>query len=136
MIGDLNVEEDEYFAVKLTAATVASSQNVPTIGTAAAAVGVIVNDDVNPDMEVRVHKGLSPNGDGVNDALVIENIEKYARNEIAIVNRWGGTIYQTTNYHNLNNAFKGIANRGGGNGALLPDGSYFYVLRYGMRMER
>ncbi|WP_164714321.1 Calx-beta domain-containing protein [Chitinophaga rhizosphaerae] len=129
VIGDVNVEEDEFFAVKLTAAVVASSQNVPTMGTAAVAVGVILNDDVIPDMEIRVHKGLSPNGDGKNDALVIENVEKYVRNEIVIVNRWGGTIFQTTNYHNQNNAFKGIANRGGGNGSRLPDGSYFYVLQ-------
>lgn len=129
VIGDTQVEEDEYFAVKLTGAVVASSQNVPVIGTAAVAVGVIVNDDVNPDMEVRVHKGLSPNGDGINDALVIENIEKYGRSELVIVNRWGGTVFQTVNYHNQNNAFKGLANRGGGNGSQLPDGSYFYVLQ-------
>ncbi|WP_109697108.1 Calx-beta domain-containing protein [Chitinophaga deserti] len=127
--GDAIVEKDEYFVVKLTGAVVASAQNVPAIGTAAVAVGVILNDDVIPDMEVRVHKGLSPNGDGKNDALVIENIEKYKRNELVIVNRWGGTIFQTTNYHNQNNAFKGIANKGGGNGTQLPDGSYFYMLQ-------
>lgn len=129
VIGDTQVEKDEYFVVKLIAATVASSQNVPVIGTAAGAVGVIVNDDVIPDMEIRVHKGLSPNGDGKNDTWVIENIEKYTRNEVVIVNRWGGTVFQTNNYHNQNNLFKGIANRGGGNGAQLPDGSYFYVLQ-------
>jgi hypothetical protein len=45
-----------------------------------------------------------------------------------IVNRWGGTIYSTSNYHNVSNNFNGQANKGSGSGKLLPDGSYFYVL--------
>ncbi|WP_346319933.1 Calx-beta domain-containing protein [Chitinophaga sp. YIM B06452] len=128
VIGDIVHESDEYFVVKLKAATVASGQQPPVLGTARTAVGAILNDDQKPDFEIRVHKGLSPNGDGKNDVLIIENIEKYSRNEIVIVNRWGGTIYSTSNYHNQSNNFNGQSNKGSGAGKLLPDGSYFYVL--------
>ena len=126
--GDLDPEEDKYFIVKLTGATVASGQNVPTIRDPRTAVGVIENDDQPIDMEIRVSKALSPNGDGKNDVLLIENIEKYNRNEIVIVNRWGGTVFKTSNYNNQSNHFNGRANTGGGAGTNLPDGSYFYVL--------
>ncbi|MGN7724180.1 Calx-beta domain-containing protein, partial [Chitinophaga sp. 22620] len=126
--GDIVHESDEYFAVKLKAATVASGQQPPALGTVRTAVGSILNDDQVPDFEIRVQKGLSPNGDGKNDVLIIENIEKYSRNEIVIVNRWGGTIYSTSNYHNQSNNFNGQSNKGSGAGKLLPDGSYFYVL--------
>ncbi|RPD42300.1 Calx-beta domain-containing protein [Chitinophaga barathri] len=128
VIGDIVHESDEYFALKLKTATVATGQQPPVLGTKRTAIGAILNDDQVPDLEIRVHKGLSPNGDGKNDVLIIENIEKYSRNEIVIVNRWGGTIYSTSNYHNQSNNFNGQANKGSGTGKLLPDGSYFYVL--------
>jgi gliding motility-associated-like protein len=63
---------------------------------------------------------ITPNGDGVNDALEIEGIERFASNEITIYNRWGAEVYQTQNYQN--DWF------GTWNGKPLPDGTYFYVL--------
>ncbi|MGN6511266.1 MAG: Calx-beta domain-containing protein, partial [Chitinophaga sp.] len=124
VIGDIVHEADEYFAIRLKTVTVASGQQPPVLGTQRTAIGAIINDDAKPDFEIRVHKGVSPNGDGKNDVLIIENLEKYARNEIVIVNRWGGTIYSTSNYHNVSNNFNGQANKGSGSGKLLPDGSY------------
>ncbi|MGX5817398.1 Calx-beta domain-containing protein [Chitinophaga lutea] len=127
--GDTQEEQDEYFAVKLTAVTVSGGQNVPTIGVRRSAVGVIENDDVDPDTEIHVHKAISPNGDGKNDVLIIENLERYVRNDIAIVNRWGGIVFRTDNYNNASNNFDGTSNVGAGAGKELPDGSYFYILQ-------
>ncbi|QEH41186.1 Calx-beta domain-containing protein [Chitinophaga sp. XS-30] len=128
VFGDVGAEEDEYFALRLKNATVVSGQHLPAIGTRNIAIGGIMNDDLAIDMEIRVSNALSPNGDGKNDVMIIENIEKYPRNEIVIVNRWGGTIYKTSNYNNQSNNFKGRSNTGGGTGNDLPDGSYFYIL--------
>ncbi|SIN64085.1 Calx-beta domain-containing protein, partial [Chitinophaga niabensis] len=128
VIGDVDSEIDQLFAIRLTTATVASSENAPSVVNPLIAIGIIQNDDQPIEMEIRVNKGLSPNGDGKNDVLIIENLEKYVQNEIVIVNRWGGTIYKTSNYNNQSNNFSGRANTGGGSGSNLPDGSYFYVL--------
>ncbi|WP_146867391.1 Calx-beta domain-containing protein, partial [Chitinophaga cymbidii] len=128
VFGDVGAEEDEYFALKLRSAVVTSGQNLPVMGVRKIAVGGIMNDDMAIDMEIRVSKALSPNGDGRNDVLMIENIEKYPRNEIVILNRWGGTIFKTSNYNNQSNNFNGRSNAGGGSGNDLPDGSYFYIL--------
>ncbi|AWO00380.1 hypothetical protein DLD77_00990 [Chitinophaga alhagiae] len=127
--GDTQKEEDKYFALKLTAITVSGGLNTPVPGTLRTAIGMIENDDQDVDLEIRPHKGISPNGDGKNDVWIIENIEKYSRNEVVIVNRWGGTIFKTSNYHNTNNHFSGLANIGSGTGKELPDGSYFYILQ-------
>ena len=78
-----------------------------------------MNDDMAIDMEIRVSKALSPNGDGRNDVLIIDNIEKYPRNEIVLLNRWGGTIFKTSNYNNQSNNFNGRSNAGGGAGNEL-----------------
>jgi gliding motility-associated-like protein len=75
--------------------------------------------------KIRVHAAVSPNGDGMgNDAMYIENIDKYPKNDVVIFNRWGGTVYKTTNYNNEDNNFKGLNN----NGKEVTDGSYFYLI--------
>jgi gliding motility-associated-like protein len=79
----------------------------------------------NNSGKIRVHAAISPNGDGVgNDAMYIENIEKYERNEVVLFNRWGGTVYKTSNYNNTDNNFKGLNN----SGKEVTDGSYFYSI--------
>lgn len=73
--------------------------------------------------KIRVHPAISPNADGVgNDFMYVENIDKYERNEVVIFNRWGGTVYKTSNYNNNDNNFKGLNN----SGKDVTDGSYFY----------
>lgn len=60
---------------------------------------------------------FTPNGDGVNDTFIIPGLDTYSDNELTIINRWGNTVYQKTNYKN----------DWDGNG--LVEGTYFYVLR-------
>lgn len=70
---------------------------------------------------IQVLQGFSPNGDGVNDLFVIENIEEYPNNELCIFNRWGNRVFQVTNYQN---DWDGTWE----SSTVLPDGTYFYVL--------
>ena len=43
---------------------------------------------------------ITPNGDGKNDVLVIDNVALYPRNTITIFSRWGKQVYETSNYRN------------------------------------
>ena len=61
---------------------------------------------------------ITPNGDGINDQLVIENIKYYSPIKLRIFNRWGQPIYETENYQN-NWSAEG-----------QTPGTYFYILRY------
>jgi len=74
-----------------------------------------------------VHQGISPNGDGDNDILTIDNIAAYPENSLTIMNRSGELIYQAKGYNNTTVAFDGHSNK---NGKLQQSGTYFYSLDY------
>jgi gliding motility-associated-like protein/uncharacterized repeat protein (TIGR01451 family) len=83
------------------------------------------------DRPARVPDGFSPNGDGINDKLIIENIEKYPMNSFIVFNRWGNVVYKKEKYSN-DEPWDGVANKGVriGSGAL-PAGVYLFVLDLG-----
>lgn len=102
----------------------------------------IMNTELSPDDDALVFiyvderrpvmpEAFSPNGDGINDQLIIGNIELYELNSIVIFNRWGNIVYQRDKYDN-SEAWNGVANKGIriGSGAL-PTGVYFYILDLG-----
>lgn len=71
---------------------------------------------------------LSPNGDGINDALIIEGLEQSPNNLLSIFDRNGVKVFEKTNYRD---EFRGIANTGSfimKKDAGLPDGIYYYVV--------
>jgi gliding motility-associated-like protein len=70
---------------------------------------------------------LTPNGDGINDYLVLEGIENSKNNHLQIFNRYGALVYSKDNY---SNEFNGISNRGlvTNRTAGLPSGIYFYIV--------
>jgi gliding motility-associated-like protein len=74
-----------------------------------------------------VHQSVSPNGDGINDFLTIENIANYPENKLTIINRNGLLVYQATGYDNSSKAFDGHSNK---NGQMQLPGTYFYQLDY------
>lgn len=79
--------------------------------------------------EILVPEGLSPNGDGANDTWIIDGIEKYPANKVAIFNRWGNVVYEVSGYNNTSVVFNGSSNRSFNLGSILPDGTYYYVIQ-------
>lgn len=71
---------------------------------------------------------LSPDGDGINDVWVIENIDQYSNNELQIFDRNGRTLYSEKNY---NNTWDGMVN-----GRLLAEDTYYYILNYDSGAKR
>lgn len=66
---------------------------------------------------------LTPNGDGLNDAFEIAQLEKFAHNKLMIFNRWGKLLYEKENYQKDEERWKGTYQE-----KTLPAGMYFYVL--------
>lgn len=78
-----------------------------------------------PLEKVQLPNILTPNGDGLNDQLVIApNFDECADFEVLIFNRWGNLVYR---YNQNGTAFEG-KNMGG---IRLQPGVYFYVIRSG-----
>jgi gliding motility-associated-like protein len=65
----------------------------------------------------KIPEGFSPNGDGVNDFLHIRGLEEYPGSSLQIFNRYGAVVFEAMNYTN------------NWQGAKVPDGTYFYVLK-------
>ncbi|MDO8335960.1 MAG: gliding motility-associated C-terminal domain-containing protein, partial [Candidatus Saccharibacteria bacterium] len=101
-----------------------------------------INMNVNFDCKVLgceaivVHNAFSPNGDGINEQLVIDGVEDticYPTGiSIEIYNRWGVLVFETSKYDNTNNVFDGYS-RGRTTVSQsdgLPTGTYFYIVNY------
>ncbi len=65
--------------------------------------------------ELIIPNVFTPNGDGFNDLLVIENLE-FFDNNLKIYNRWGTKIFEKENYKN------------DWDGDSVSDGTYFFIL--------
>jgi uncharacterized repeat protein (TIGR01451 family)/gliding motility-associated-like protein len=73
--------------------------------------------DSKPIAGIIIPNVFTPNGDGLNDTFKIPGLELYEANELTIVNRWGGTVYDK----------KGYTNDWAATG--LNEGTYFYLLK-------
>ncbi|MDP4270063.1 MAG: Ig-like domain-containing protein, partial [Bacteroidota bacterium] len=80
-------------------------------------------------VDVSIPEGFSPNGDGINDLLVIYGIEKYPNNRLMIFNRWGNKVFEAKSYDNSWNGENHFGIAVGGRD--LPVGTYFYILDLG-----
>lgn len=86
---------------------------------------VTVNvDKCLTELPTKIPQIITPNGDGKNDYLVIDDIDYFLKSKITIYNRWSNEVYHAAPY---NNEWNGKTN----NGNDLPDGTYFIVLDLG-----
>ena len=66
---------------------------------------------------------FSPNGDGVNDVLLLVGVENFPNNKLEVFDRYGNTVFEARAY---NNSWDGTGDNGN-----LPKGTYFYILDLG-----
>ena len=75
---------------------------------------------INPTTAAQV---ITPNGDGINDTWVVENITNHQNSVVRVFSRWGSLVYSAKNYQN---DWDGKLN---GSDATVPDGgSYYYQI--------
>jgi gliding motility-associated-like protein len=71
---------------------------------------------------------LTPNNDGINDVLVIEELELSPNNTIQIYDRNGLKVFELNNYTDEFNGFSNIDNLVINREQGLPRGVYFYLI--------
>ncbi|NNE02677.1 MAG: T9SS type B sorting domain-containing protein, partial [Eudoraea sp.] len=74
-----------------------------------------------------VFNQFSPNGDGVNDFLVVNCLDIFINVSLEIFDRYGASIYSSNSYDNTWD--------GTGSNGELPKGTYFYILDLGEGFE-
>jgi gliding motility-associated-like protein len=124
------------YAITYVAGTLTVTASTGTLMVNASEISLMsVNSEDMPSiapMEPVVKQAVSPNGDGINDVLVIENIESYPDNRVVLMNRNGNTIYEINGYNNSNKVFDGHSNI---TRAMEPPGTYYYMLEYKVKGE-
>ncbi|MFK7979557.1 MAG: gliding motility-associated C-terminal domain-containing protein, partial [Saprospiraceae bacterium] len=89
-------------------------------------VRVTVLPGIGVDTTNTVPNAITPNGDGKNDLLLIDELifdaADFPRSELIIFNRWGDVVFSASPY---NNDWGGKST----SGTDLPEGTYYYVLR-------
>jgi len=94
--------------------------------------------DPEESAEIVVMQMVTPNGDGKNEFLWIENVNQALNNSLKIYNRWGISVYEGEDYNNQNNVFDGRS-KGRSTvsaGDFLPAGVYFYIFEYNTVKEK
>ena len=78
--------------------------------------------DVCDIEEINIAQAITPNGDGINDTWIINNIQNYPNNVVRVFNRWGQEVFYAEGYQNDWNGHYG------NNSGPLPDASYYYQI--------
>ncbi|MDB4920938.1 cadherin-like beta sandwich domain-containing protein, partial [Mucilaginibacter sp.] len=128
----LNVGDNVINIVVTAQDGVTTKNYIITVTRAAASMALRYTEDPGDSLKtaddgVAVRQGISPNGDGINDVLIISNIEKYPDNKLTIMNAAGIEVYQVTGYDNAGKVFDGHSNK---TRAMQRPGTYFYQLEY------
>ncbi len=76
---------------------------------------------------IKVLNLISPNGDGKNEFLFIENIDAYPECQVVIYDRWGTKVFEQAGYDNRDKVFRG--NNNVTKKAELTEGTFYYVIR-------
>jgi len=83
----------------------------------------VTNLPITDGVKAKATNIMSPNGDGVNDTWIIEDINLYPNNSVRIVDRAGRLVFSKKNYDNSWDATL--------RGAPLAEGTYYYVIDFG-----
>jgi gliding motility-associated-like protein len=90
---------------------------------------------IEPCQALIIHNAVTPNGDDLNEVFIIEYLDNeacYPENTVEIYNRWGIMVFDAENYNNREVVFKGKSEGRSTvkQSAELPNGIYFYILKY------
>lgn len=102
--------------------------NAKPAGTSLSTLAVSAdNNDTSAETQLDVKQAVSPNGDGINDVLVINGITAYSQNTVTLIDPNGLKIYERSGYDNQQVVFDGHSSV---TGAMQKPGTYYYLISY------
>lgn len=73
-------------------------------------------------LNLKATPAITPNGDGIQDVWIIQDIEFFPNSRVVVVDRWGSIVYEASGYNNVSVVWTGTNLSGN----VLPTGTYFY----------
>jgi gliding motility-associated-like protein/uncharacterized repeat protein (TIGR01451 family) len=130
-IGNMNSGSIDTLTITVTVIANGSYANTASISAIESDVDLSNNSAtiVLTPIDFHIPEGFSPNGDLVNDLFVIRGILFFPNSEFIVFNRWGNKVFEASRYQSTWDG-KSQSNMNVG-GAVLPVGTYFYVLDLG-----
>ncbi len=128
-IDEMGPEEVITLEITVTVLVAGTLQNTATITSSFPTDGVASNNTASVSVQANrspcqtpgtLCNIFSPNGDGINNTLVLVNHQDFPQNNLQIFDRYGNSVFEMTGY---DSSWDGT--RGSGD---VPDGTYFYVL--------
>lgn len=104
-----------YLLIYFIIGNCAGLKNHSLISTVSETVEISIQDSLI------LYNVITPNGDGDNDFLMFDDLDKYDERAIMVTDQWGQKVYESNNYNNDWDGSK--------NGKPLPSGMYRYYLR-------
>ena len=80
----------------------------------------VITLEANPALELVIKTAFTPNGDGVNDTWIIDNIRLHPNARVSILNREGSEVFSSVGYKE---AWDGTYK-----GKDLPQDTYYYII--------
>ena len=93
---------------------------------------IITEDQVDCGALLVIYKGITPNGDGVNENWQIDSITNFKINIVSIYNRWGDLVWTAKDYDNESVVWRGQNKKD----SPLPDATYFYIIEAGGKVYK
>ncbi|MEX0363256.1 MAG: gliding motility-associated C-terminal domain-containing protein, partial [Allomuricauda sp.] len=128
-IDEMGPEEVITLEITVTVLVAGTLQNTASITSSFPTDGVASNNTASVSVQANrspcetpgtLCNIFSPNGDGINNTLVLVNHQDFPQNNLQIFDRYGNSVFEMTGY---DSSWDGT--RGSGD---VPDGTYFYVL--------
>ena len=92
------------------------------------AFGANINNLNGLQGEIVVENLFTPNGDGINDLLGIDNIEFYENHTVTIYNNDDEVVFESTSYGENNDESFPVGFQGEDGVVGIPDGTYKYKI--------
>jgi len=119
MVARLNGTNLEVLRLGTVTITAGQTGNANYEAAEPVSVTVRVANDANAPLPIRVHQAVSPNGDGINEFLMMEGIRDYPENKVTIFDKSGKVIEMIEGYNNRDRVFTG---------QFVNDGTYYYYI--------
>ncbi|MDW7695377.1 gliding motility-associated C-terminal domain-containing protein [Flammeovirgaceae bacterium SG7u.111] len=129
---DLNDEDSKFFALTVPVDTEPGTYFLIFVADADGEVdeedetnntAIVTLTIIDSDVELTIMNVITPNADGMNEVLYIENIEFFPDGEVTILNKWGFEVFKTSGYQNDWNAVDF-------SGKPLPPGNYICIVKF------
>lgn len=82
------------------------------------------------DPQLFVPEIFTPNGDGINELLIVKGLNNYPNASIVVFNQWGQVVFESNGPYSNNWGGEFEGDKGNASRRVLPEGIYFYTVNY------